>query len=63
MAKRKCVIVEPSALRAHETYVLGPFGRIKAWLIAHRELIRHPFGSVWVTSPDSFMARRHKTWK
>jgi len=63
MAKKKCVIVEPSALRAHETYILGPFSRIGAWLIACRELVRHPTGSVWVAGLDSFAARKRKTWK
>ncbi len=44
--KQWIVIVEPSPFRRDETYVLGSYGRLVAWFIAHREARRHPFSLI-----------------
>lgn len=47
------VVVEPSIFRAHDTYVLGPFGRLKAYLVAWLEVKRNPHAEarVFKTNP------------
>ena len=48
MAKQWIVIVEPSMFRRAETYVLGPFGRLRAWWVAHIEASQHPYSEIRV---------------
>jgi hypothetical protein len=49
----KILVVEPSMFRRAETYVLGPYPAWLAWLKAHLEVRRHPFGEVSVVSDQA----------
>ena len=55
--KKRIVIVEPSEFRRAETYVLGPFSRLRAWWVAHKEVDKHPFGEARVVSADAIVMR------
>ena len=49
----RIVIVEPSMFRRDETYVCGPYGRLRAWWVAHWECWRHPYALVQIVSATS----------
>jgi hypothetical protein len=44
----RILVVEPSPFRRAETRVMGPYGRVWAWLMAHWVVRRHPYGEVQV---------------
>lgn len=48
MSKKRILVVEPSPFRRNETYVIGPFGRVKAYFKAWMIVNRNPFSEVRV---------------
>ena len=50
---KRILVVEPSPFRRDETYVLGPYGRMRAWWTARMEVRKHPFAEVRVVSASS----------
>ena len=46
----RILIVEPSLFRREDTYILGPYGRIRAFFVALRTVIRYPESEVRVVS-------------
>lgn len=57
LSKKKILIVEPSPFRRDETYILGPYGRFKAWWIAHSICTRHPYAEVRVETATCTVLR------
>jgi hypothetical protein len=53
MSNKRIIVVEPSPFRRDETYVIGPFGRIRAWFKAHWINGCNPWGMVWVVPDDT----------
>lgn len=45
---KQILVIEPSPFRREETYVRGPYGRLRAWWTARMEVQRHPFAEVRV---------------
>jgi len=45
---KRIVIVEPSPFRTDETYVLGPYGKVKAFFVAEWECLNNPYSRVLV---------------
>ena len=53
MRNKRIVIVTPDERQAYDTFVFGPYGRIKAWFVAYSQASRHPWSLVQVVSADS----------
>lgn len=51
--KKWIIVIEPSIFRAHDTYVLGPFGKVKAWIVAHVEIWRNPHAAAKVIKTNN----------